>query len=285
MRMTSEFAIRNCGLRHSSASKMSGLRISALKPAHCFGEPTTTRTQPSDAGSTQYAPSALRRPVCRQQRVDREVVLHRHRPRDESREPGLLRADLDDLAGAVVAPGAVEDRGDGTDGAVDRCAVVREVTGAVAGWEVGEAGRPQRARRRQRGKRFEVPVGPRPAQPEIGQRHVHEVRVGGDELVADAGVLDQHVHGREQLVESCAVRGILELEHDAALVRVAVGVGERVGRIAPLDADHVGAEVGQDARAERAAQIGEIDDSHPRQRPGRHPANPKGTVPLHPACR
>ena len=36
--------------------------MSALKPAHCFGEPTTTRTQPSAAGSTQYAPSALRCP-------------------------------------------------------------------------------------------------------------------------------------------------------------------------------------------------------------------------------
>jgi hypothetical protein len=34
-------------------------------------------------------------------------------------------------------------------------------------------------------------------------------------------------------------------------------VGERVGRIAPLDADHVGAEIGQ-VRAQRA-RIGEID--------------------------
>ena len=92
------------------------------------------------------------------------------------------------------------------------------------------------------------------------------------EVVVDAEVLDQHVGIGEQRVERGAV---VSVEHHAALVRVAVCVGEGVGRIAPLDADHVGAEIGQDASAERAAQIGEIDDSHPRQGAGRHPAHPK----------
>ncbi len=62
IRITSAFMSRNCGFLHSSASNTSALRISDLKPTHCFGEPTTMRTQPSAAGSTQYAPSALRFP-------------------------------------------------------------------------------------------------------------------------------------------------------------------------------------------------------------------------------
>ena len=61
------------------------------------------------------------------------------------------------------------------------------------------------------------------------------------------------------------VVGIVHVEHHAALVGVAVRVRERVRWVTRLDADHLGAEVGEDAGAQCAAEIGEVDDVQPRQ--------------------
>ncbi len=95
--------------------------------------------------------------------------------------------------------------------------------------------------------------------------------------VADAHVLDQHVGVGHELVDP---RRVFRIQHHAALVGVAVHVRERVGWIRALDADHVGAEVGEDAGAEGAAQVGQVDHPQPRERSerlrvwGRHRPHP-----------
>ncbi len=53
IRTTSVFAVRKPGWFHSSPASASGLPQTDTKPDHWRGVPTTTRTQPSDAGSTQ----------------------------------------------------------------------------------------------------------------------------------------------------------------------------------------------------------------------------------------
>ena len=101
-------------------------------------------------------------------------------------------------------------------------------------------------------------------------------RRGGSE------VLDQHVGAVAELEETVPAVGVVQVERDAALVRVAIqerqrAVGRRcvAGERGPqatriagrrLDLEHVGAEVGQHAAGERAAQVGQLDDAHVGQR-------------------
>jgi len=56
---------------------------------------------------------------------------------------------------------------------------------------------------------------------------------------------------------------IADVEHDRTLVGVAVGVSEGLGRVLRFDAGHGGTEVGEDAGAQRAAEIGEVEDAEP----------------------
>ena len=143
--------------------------------------------------------------------------------------PASCALDLDQLSAAVVVPGAVEHGRDRADGAVHRRAVVGEVAGPVARGELREARRPQGARCGQRGQGLEVPSGPWTAQPEVGQGDVDEMRMTFGDRV-DTDVLDQHVGVGQELVEPGSV---LDVQHHAALVGVAVRVRERVRMVPP----------------------------------------------------
>ncbi len=87
---------------------------------------------------------------------------------------------------------------------------------------------------------------------------------GAHPLDEHVGLRDQVEHGRDRL-------GVLQVERDAGTAAV-----EQVGRAAgqrlparPLDADHVGAEVGQDHAGVRAgADAGDLDDLDPREGSG-----------------
>jgi len=212
--------------------------------------------------------------VEREEGVDRGIVLHRDRPGDRGRERRLLRTHLDQLPGTTASV-AVEQRGDRTDRAVDRCAVVREVTRCSARRQLGEARSPQRSRRGERRERLEPPVGARSAEPEVGERDLDEVRVVRGDVVrgeraagacAAVEILDEHVGLRQQRIESRPSRRIVEVDDDHPLVRVAVRVRQGVGWVGGLDAEHLGAEVGEDAGTERTAQVGEVDDVQPGER-------------------
>ncbi len=120
-----------------------------------------------------------------------------------------------------------------------------------------------------------MPVGARTAEPEVGERDLHEVGVGCCDVVGaerESGalpaveVLDEHVGPGQERLEPSAPHRVGEVEDDAQLVRVAIRVRERIGCGRGFDADHVGAEVGEDAGTERTAQVGEIDDLQPGQR-------------------
>ena len=127
----------------------------------------------------------------------------------------------------------------------------------------------------------------RPRVTEAADRAVHEPRVDlrqrlvtEAELVehADAEVLHDHVGVADQFAQRVPVGLLLEVEHDAALravdagevaavVMLGVALRERAavaGEVAlrRFDLDHVGAEVGEQHRAERAGQRGgEVDDA------------------------
>ena len=99
-------------------------------------------------------------------------------------------------------------------------------------------------------------------------------------------VLDEDVRTVTERGEARPPRGVVEIEDDAALSQVPKQEGERTVRsrnvagegcrepvgigTRPLDPDHVGAEVGEHAAGERAAEIGQVDDTEMRERPGRH---------------
>jgi hypothetical protein len=131
-----------------------------------------------------------------------------------------------------------------------------------------------------------LPERARAGQPEVRERHVYEVRMtlldlGGREAVAalalGAEVLDQHVGALAELAEAAPAAGVVQVEHRAALVRVAVeerqraigrGDAAREGRNeAPrvaarrLDLDHLGAQVGEEPPRECAAEVGQVDDA------------------------
>ncbi len=134
-------------------------------------------------------------------------------------------------------------------------------------------------RQRERAGRLGGEVGPGPVRPRpaaaVGRdRHHDEVGVSGEErgsleaparVGAGLGVLHQHVRAFEQRVEEVAARDIVEVGDHAAFagvqivegrallgIRFVAGEGSEGARgIAPrrLHLDHVGAEVGKEARA------------------------------------
>jgi hypothetical protein len=82
---------------------------------------------------------------------------------------------------------------------------------------------------------------------------------------------DQHVGGGHQVEDGGDRVGVLEVERDArpaAVEQVGGAAGERLAT-RPVDADHVGAEVGQDhARMRTRPDAGQLHDLHPTQRAG-----------------
>ena len=106
--------------------------------------------------------------------------------------------------------------------------------------------------------------------------------VGIERRARDAVVrstfVDEDVGRAEENVEPGAPGSGGWIDRRAALVRVAVPVrgrrvtasaGERAVAAGRLDADDVGAEVAEDARAERAAEVGEVDHPQAGERPSR----------------
>ena len=150
---------------------------------------------------------------------------------------------------------AVEDGGDRADRAVDRRAVVREVARDLA--RRAGPGSPRPTARPTR----PAPAAVRGASPDRGPLSPRSVSAtctrcgvsGSAEAVRPTPTFSTSTSASSRS-SSSAPRPVVEVEHHAALVGVAVRVRERVRRILPLDADHVGAEVGEDAAAERTAQ-------------------------------
>ncbi len=154
-------------------------------------------------------------------------------------ERGFLHAHLDELAAAVVAPVAVEHRGDRADRAVHRRAVVREVararcTAAAAGSPTPTARPTPRARAAVRGARRR---GVRSAR---GRRAPRARGAGARRRVrfevqrastSRRGSPPARRRG-EQVVEPGAVRASVEVERDALLVGVAVLRGRASRRTA-----------------------------------------------------
>jgi hypothetical protein len=128
---------------------------------------------------------------------------------------------------------------------------------------------------------------------EVGDRGDHELGVAGQHVVGTeaerserprARRLDPHVRRFEQRQQSLAVS--FEIDRHAALVRVADGERERhaagAGSARWLDADYVGAEVGEEPAAGFALLVGHVDDAQageqrfglrfdrPPERPSRH---------------
>ena len=128
----------------------------------------------------------------------------------------------------------------------------------VARREIGEPRRPQRARRRERRQRLEVPPARGPLSPRsasatctrCGWRSIRDRRRRRRSRPA---------RRRRRAASSSAPSAVVPVDHHAALVGVAVGVREGVRWVRRLDPDHVGAEVGEDAGAQRASQIGDVD--------------------------
>ena len=88
--------------------------------------------------------------------------------------------------------------------------------------------------------------------------------------------LDQRVGTLDEIEQRADAVGVLEVDGDvapAAQHEVGTGVaGDGPTRdLCPLDADHVGAEIGQQHRRERAGpDAGELDDAVARERAGAH---------------
>ena len=95
----------------------------------------------------------------------------------------------------------------------------------------------------------------------------------GGPLVGD-DIVDQHVGFAEQRLQPIAAIPGAEVGDGPTLVRVAVGVCHRP-RLGPrqltLNPHDVGSEIGEDAGAERAPQIRQVDHPQPAQRRGSRP--------------
>ena len=145
---------------------------------------------------------------------------------------------------------------------------------------VGVAGAGHRPAHRVQREVGALEVAVRAGLPEVGDRGHDELRlhlaqhvVAEPQPLHDAGpvVLDQHVGGRDEVEQALAALVGAEIEDDAVLVgveeqehagaiepgHVAEERGQGPSGVAagPLDLDHLGAGVGEDARAERARRV------------------------------
>ena len=141
----------------------------------------------------------------------------------------------------------------------------------------GQSGAAQDAAHRRVDEVVGVPVAVVAGLAEIGDRRDHELRVAGQHVVrpepergerAGPRRLDPDVGRLEQRQQPLALG--LEVDRDAALVRVADGEREgqaaRAGAAGGLDADDVGAEVGEEATARLALLVGHVDDAQAGER-------------------
>ena len=131
-----------------------------------------------------------------------------------------------------------------------------------------------------------VPVAVVAALAEVGDRGDHELRVASEHLVGAEPQRRQHPRARrldpdvrrlEQRQQALAIGRRVEVERDAALVRVADGEREarraverrqaaRAGAARRLDADHVGAQVGEEPAARLALLVGHVDHAQACER-------------------
>ena len=158
-------------------------------------------------------------------------------PRVERGERRLLHRHLDGLPRPCAR--AVEQRRERPGDGDDRRAVVRLVARKPAGRTVREARGPERARGREGRQRLEPPARPRTRAPEVGDRHVDEVRVAGADRRrrerarrASSGVevLDQHVGAVAERRRSAASR---PRRRDRARRRACRGSGRGTGANGP----------------------------------------------------
>jgi hypothetical protein len=203
----------------------------------------------------------------------------------------LLHRHLDrlPLAGLAAREERRENAGDADDGGT----VVRGVAGQPAGRTVGEPRGMERAGGGERGQRLGAPRGARPGEAEVGEREVDETgmaaaHLGGREpvpaLLVRPEVLDQDVGVLAEPAEAPPAVGRVQVDDGAAFVGVAIEEGQRtVGGREPagegraqavgitarrLHLDHVGAEIGEQAPRERAAQVRQLDDTEVGERRG-----------------
>ena len=226
------------------------------------------------------------------------LAAERHLPdvRPEAGDGGLELRDVDPLPGAAAL--AVQQRADDRRHRVVARDVVGQRHGRHRGLAVGVAGEVVEAGERGQVGAPRLVVAVRPLAAAVaGHAHVDDVRVHRPHVLVvdpqrvdgrDAEVREEHVALLDDAVEELTALGRLELEADAALLRVeGVVAGEHVAAREPdvgrrpcghtrahrgaararLDLDHVGAEVGEVAPGERPGdRHAALDDAYPFER-------------------
>ena len=209
------------------------------------------------------------------ERPDGEVGKHAHR--------GVEEGDVD--VAAYARPLGVEETDHEPDHARIAAREVDDAHAALAGWSVGLAGDPHVARVAldqvvEAGLARPGPGGPEAAEGAADDARIHVLELGvgepepGGQIaphVVEDGVGDLH-----EIVENGAARRVLEIEGERLLAAIErlevervllVQVGRHVaGAVAAhrgiLDLDHLGAQVGEDLRAEGAgSELGDGEDA------------------------
>ena len=172
----------------------------------------------------------------------------------------------------------------------ERCGCRSDIVRERHGWNQRRLGRDARfehhAAHRLEHRVGRDPVCVRASEPEVRERHVHEMRMRYRDPARREPVsgslspvrgLEQHIAAREQRVQLRAACGAREIERGAALVGIApreveahaaLQRHERARRCAArlLDAQHVRAEIREQPPTQLAAPVGKIDHANARER-------------------
>ena len=187
------------------------------------------------------------------ERIDVEIIRDDHGPWHEAAEGRLLRADLDALPVTSVAP--LEDCGGRAERAVHRRTVVSEVARKARRRQMTKTRCVESARRGEGGEGLEMPMGSFTGESQVGERHVDQTGVrGGDRVAVER-------RSRTVILDIDVEVGQIELVcRDRLLASVAKAVGRGAVVVGMADPSDVGAEVGEQTGAERATQIGVVED-------------------------
>ena len=225
----------------------------------------------ADEPARERRAAALRRRAAGQQARG----IHR-----QPRQRAVGHRDVDELARAGGIALA-QRRQDAERGHQRAAAEVGDLAGRLDGRPVRVAGQAEQPDPREVVRVVPGPCGERPVLPIARDRAVDEPRVllaqalvADPEAVHHAGPegLEHHVGVERHAQERVAPPRVLEVDADGALAAVERVEGRRVGahvvtRARVLDLDHVGAEVGEQQRAEPAGeQASEVEDAQPFQR-------------------